>query len=438
MNRSGSFKFRATRVGADTVLAQIIRLVQEAQGSKAPVQRLADTIAAYFVPIVVCIAVVAFAAWMLAGHDFTFALKAGIAVLIISCPCALGLATPTAIMVGTGLGASRGILIKNAQALQAMNSVTIVVFDKTGTLTRGELEITDVVSTGGMSREEILRLAGIAEKRSEHPLGEAIAQAAGEVPDPEEFEAIEGKGVRAKFEGKPVLVGSRKLLSDAGVDAGPAEESLATLEKEGKTAILAAVNGRLAAVIAVADTLKENAAEAVGALKEMGKSTVMLTGDNERTARAIAARTGIDRVVAEVLPAEKAEQVKKLQEGGGIVAMVGDGVNDAPALAQADVGIAIGSGTDVAIESAQIVLVRDDVMDVARAARLSAYTMRKIRQNLFWAFFYNSVGIPVAAGVLYPVFKTLLHPIFAGLAMSFSSVSVITNSLLMKRFGRKM
>ncbi len=438
INRSGSFKFRATRVGADTVLAQIIRLVQEAQGSKAPVQRLADTIAAFFVPVVVSIAIAAFIVWLLTGHDFSFALKAGIAVLIISCPCALGLATPTAIMVGTGLGASKGILVKNAQALQAMNSVTTVVFDKTGTLTRGEIRLTDTVPLGGMSKDEILRLAGIAEKRSEHPLGEAIALAAGETPDPDEFETVEGKGVRVKSEGKTVLVGSRKLLSDAGIDSGPAEDRLAALERDGKTAVLVAVDGGLAAVIAVADTLKENAAGAVRRLREMGKSAIMLTGDNERTARAIAARAGIDEVIADVLPAEKAQQVKNLQQAGRKVAMVGDGVNDAPALAQADVGIAIGSGTDVAIESAQIVLVRDDVMDVARAAALSAYTMRKIRQNLFWAFFYNSVGIPVAAGALYPVFKTLLHPIIAGLAMSFSSVSVVTNSLLMKRFGRKI
>jgi Cu+-exporting ATPase len=438
INKSGSFKFRTTRVGADTVLAQIVKLVQEAQGSKAPVQRLADTIAAYFVPVVVGIAMVAFIVWLLVGQPFTFALTIAIAVLIISCPCALGLATPTAIMVGTGLGASKGILIKNAQALEGMNSVTTVVFDKTGTLTRGKPKVTDVVPLNTLSNEEILRLAAIAEKRSEHPLGEAIIAAGGEVPEPQDFEAVEGKGVRATSEGRQILVGSRKLLSGKNIDTGAAEQHLLKLEGEGKTAVLVAVEGKLAAVIAVADTLKENAAEAIDKLKAMGKTPVMLTGDNKRTAKAIAAQVGIESVIAEVLPAQKADQIKNLQSKGEKVAMVGDGINDAPALAQADVGIAIGSGTDVAIESAQIVLVRGDILDVARAAELSSYTMRKIKQNLFWAFFYNTVGIPVAAGVLIPLLNFKLHPIIAGLAMSFSSVSVVTNSLLMKRFGAKI
>lgn len=434
INKSGTFKFKAARVGADTVLAQIVRLVEEAQGSKAPVQRLADTIAAYFVPVVVSIAVVAFVVWLLAGQPFTFALTAGIAVLIISCPCALGLATPTAVMVGTGLGAGKGILIKNAQALQALRAVDTVVFDKTGTLTEGRLLVTDILALSSDSKEEILRLAAIAEKRSEHPLGEAVVSQAGDVPEPESFEAVEGKGVKASFDGREVLVGSRRLLSDHGIDASNVEKDLSRLEGEAKTAILVAVDGGIAGVIAVADRLKQNAREAVNRLQAAGKTCVMLTGDNRRTAQSIAAQARIERVIAEVLPEDKAKEIKSLQEAGRMVAMVGDGINDAPALAQADVGIAIGSGTDVAIESAQIVLVRNDVMDVARAVGLSAYTMRKIRQNLFWAFFYNSVGIPVAAGVLYPVLGFLLHPIIAGLAMSFSSVSVVTNSLLMKRY----
>jgi Cu+-exporting ATPase len=442
INKSGWLKFTATRVGGDTALAQIVRLVEEAQGSKAPVQRLADRVAAYFVPVVLAIGLIALLAWYLSGSGLVFALTVFIAVVIIACPCALGLATPTAVIVGTGLGAENGILIRDAETLEHACQVDTIVFDKTGTLTRGTPEVTDVVPVANpRSSNEILRLAAAVEKRSEHHLSEAIITRAGQsgldVPDVEDFLAIPGKGVEARYNGSAVLVANRKLAGERGIDISAAQEPVARLEGEGKTVVLVAVDGRVVGVIAVADTAKDSAEVTVSWLKRQGKQVVMITGDNRRAAESLARGLGIEQVLAEVLPEDKAAEIQRLQSEGHRVAMVGDGVNDAPALAQADVGIAIGSGTDVAIESGGVVLVRDDLRDVARTLDLSCYTMRKIRQNLFWAFFYNSVGIPVAAGVLYPFFGFLLNPIIAGIAMAFSSISVVSNSLSMKRYRVK-
>ena len=442
INKNGFLKFRATKVGKDTALAQIIRLVEQAQGSKAPIQRLADSVSGVFVPIVIGIAVVTFLAWyFLGGQPFVFALTAFIAVLVIACPCALGLATPTAIMVGTGKGAQNGILIKSAEALERAHRIKSIVFDKTGTLTKGKPAVTDTLALGGLVQDEILRLAAIAEKGSEHPLGQAIVGAAKddhqELADPEVFEALSGRGVLAKVEGKEILLGNRALMEENGVKTRPVEDKIRELESEGKTVMLMAVNRKLSGLIAVADTLKENAGEAVGQLHRMGIETVMITGDNHRTAQAIARQVGIETVLAEVLPEDKAKEVSKLQASGKLVAMVGDGINDAPALAQADIGIALGSGTDVAMETGDIVLVKDDLRDVVGAIRLSRYTLRKIKQNLFWAFFYNTAGIPIAAGVLFPLIGLLLNPIIAAAAMGFSSVSVVTNSLLMNRYRPK-
>ncbi|MEW6087537.1 MAG: heavy metal translocating P-type ATPase [bacterium] len=438
INKTGSFKFMATKVGKDTALAQIIKLVEEAQGSKARVQELADKISAYFVPAVVLIAILAFSGWMLAGKSFVFALSTFIAVLIIACPCALGLATPTAVMVGTGLGAEHGILIKSADALQTAHEINTVVFDKTGTLTKGEPELTDVITHGSYSENDILMFAALAEKKSEHPLGEAIVKGAEKrnitVPEAESFDSITGKGVQALWQGKTIYLGNRKFMENLSIDVLSRENALQDLENQGKTAMLVVINNKLEGLVAVADTLKEHSQEAVNALKNMGKNVIMITGDNVRTGKAIAGQLGIERVLAEVLPQNKAEEIKKLQVEGLKVAMVGDGINDAPALSQADIGIAIGTGTDVAIESGDIVLIKDDLRDVAIAMDLSSYAMRKIKQNLFWAFFYNTIGIPVAAGILYPFTGFLLNPMIAGAAMAFSSVSVVSNSLLMKRY----
>ncbi|MBN3033675.1 MAG: copper-translocating P-type ATPase [Candidatus Saganbacteria bacterium] len=440
INKTGSFKFKAEKVGKDTFLAQMVALVEEAQGSKAPVEELADLVAAYFVPAVGLIALAAFVGWLLAGQSFSFALTAFISVLIIACPCALGLATPTAVMVGTGLGAERGILIKSAAALQMAAGIRTVVFDKTGTLTKGKPEVTDMVTSheSRVASRELLLYAAVAEKKSEHPLGEAIlkkAKAEGlEVPDPESFDSISGKGVEARLKGENILLGNRRLLHDKNIPFAEMEARIQEMELQGKTVMLVAHHGAFLGLIAVADTLKERSQEAVEQLHRLGKEVIMITGDNERTGKAIARQAGIDRVLAGVLPRDKADNIKKLQAGGKQVAMVGDGINDAPALAQADIGIAIGSGTDVAIETGGIVLVRDDLRDVVTAIELSAYTMRKIRQNLFWAFVYNSIGIPIAAGLLYPFTGFLLNPVIAGAAMAFSSVSVVSNSLLMKRF----
>ncbi len=439
MNQSGWLKFRATKVGSDTALAQIVRLVEEAQGSKAPVQRLADTVSAYFVPIVLAIGIITFLAWYLSGSQLSFAITAFIAVIIIACPCALGLATPTAIIVGTGKGAENGILIRDAVTLEKACKVDTIVFDKTGTLTRGKPVVTDIIPVSNPhSSEEILKLAAAAEKRSEHHLSEAIVSKANEqkldIPVIESFSAIPGKGVEARYNKTTILVGNRKLFAEKSVDIKAAEERTTQLEGEGKTAVLVGIEGKLSGIIAIADTPRDYAAQTVDWLKAQGKRVVMITGDNRRAAESIARSLGIDRVLAEVLPEDKAKEVKGLQEQGEKVAMVGDGINDAPALVQADVGIAIGSGTDIAIESGGIVLVKNDLRDVARTFELSCYTMRKIKQNLFWAFFYNTISIPIAAGVLYPFSGFLLNPIIAGAAMAFSSVSVVTNSLSMRRY----
>jgi Cu+-exporting ATPase len=439
INKNGYFKFEASKVGKDTALAQIIHLVEQAQGSKAPIQRLADSVAGIFVPTVMGIALVTFLIWFfIAGQTFIFALTSFIAVLVIACPCALGLATPTAIMVGTGKGAQNGILIKSAGALERAYRVQTIVFDKTGTLTKGKPVATDIISSEGYKNSEVLRLAASVEEGSEHPLAAAIVEAAvkeqSKLSSPEAFEALSGKGVIARIENKEVLLGNRLLMQDSNVSIQSFEETINRLENDGKTVVLIAVEKSLAGIIAVADTLKDQAADAVAQLQKLGIKTVMITGDNKRTAMAIAGKAGISNVLAEVLPEDKAKEVKKLQESGQITAMVGDGINDAPALAQADIGIALGSGTDVAVETGDIVLVKDDLRDVVEAIKLSRYTIRKIKQNLFWAFIYNTIGIPIAAGVLYPFTGLQLNPIIAAAAMGFSSISVVSNSLLMNRY----
>lgn len=436
INKSGSFNFKATKIGKDTMLAQIIKLVEDAQGSKAPIQELADTISAYFVPIVFGIALLSFILWNLLGLGFTFALTIFVAVMIIACPCALGLATPTAVMVGTGIGAKYGILIKSAAALQKAQQIDTVIFDKTGTLTKGKLQVTDVIELSNVKSSEILKYAAIAENKSEHPLAEAIVIEAKRkkisIPEAKNFKAITGMGVEAKYLGKTIHMGNMRMMKE--INANVKDISLQDLESKGKTAMILALNKKPVGIIAVADTLKENAKEVVGILHDMGKEVMMITGDNKHTAEAIAKQLGIKSVLAEVMPKDKIEEVKKLQAQKKKVAMIGDGINDAPALTQADVGIAIGSGTDVAIEAGDIVLIKNDLKDVAIAIDLSNYAMKKIKQNLFWAFFYNIVGIPVAAGILYPVNGFLLNPMIAGAAMALSSVSVVTNSLLMKRY----
>jgi Cu+-exporting ATPase len=439
MNKTGSFVFRATKVGKNTALAQIIRLVQEAQGSKAPIQRLADVIAGYFVPVVILVAILTFVGWLVFGPEpaLTFALLNFVAVMIIACPCALGLATPTAVMVGTGKGAENGILIKGGESLETAHKVTAVVFDKTGTLTEGEPEVTDILAVAPLSEDGILRLAASGERASEHPLGEAILKKAKKrnlaLSPAENFKALEGLGIEADIEGKKVVIGSEKLMAERGIDAAIFVKEARTLSHEGKTPIFFAADGMPVGLLAVADPLKENSVRAVKKLKQLGLEVVMLTGDNRRTAEAIARHAGIERVVSELLPADKVREIKKLQQAGEKVAMVGDGINDAPALAQADVGIAIGSGTDVAMEAADITLIKDDLTGVTRAIELSRRTIRTIKQNLFWAFIYNTIGIPVAAGVLYPFFGALLNPMIASAAMAASSVSVVSNSLRLRR-----
>jgi Cu+-exporting ATPase len=440
LNKTGAFRFRATRVGRDTTLAQIIRLVEEAQGSKAPIQRLADRVAAYFVPAVIAIALVTAAVWLLVGPQprVTYALLAFVAVLIIACPCALGLATPTAIMVGTGRGAEAGILIRSGEALETAHRLTAVVFDKTGTLTRGAPQVTDVLPADGMDAAALLQLAASAERHSEHPIGEAVvayARARGiALSEPSAFEAVPGHGIEAVVDGRRVLVGNAALLERAGLAADGLRADAERLAASGKTPMVVAIDGGPAGVIAVADTLKPHSRQVVAALQRMGMQVLMLTGDTRRTAEAIAAQLGIDRVLAEVKPGEKAAQIHALQRQGHVVAMVGDGINDAPALVQADLGIALGAGTDVAIESADIVLVGDDLRGVLAAIALSRRTMQTIRQNLFWAFAYNVALIPVAAGVLYPFTGMLLNPALAALAMAASSVTVVSNSLRLRRF----
>ena len=430
INRFGTFRLEATRVGKDTVLSQIIKMVEDAQGSKAPIQKIADRVSGVFVPVVLAIALVTLLAWYLIAGDLTGGIVSAVSVLVIACPCALGLATPTAIMAGTGKGAENGILIKGGEHLEMTYRLNAVVLDKTGTITKGQPEVTDVIPLGSMDRGELLRMAAAAEKNSEHPLGEAIYEQGkkepGTVPEAEQFAAIPGKGVRAVVEGRQIYIGTRKLMQEAGIDTGSAENVIAGLEDDGKTAMLMAADSRLEAVIAVADTLKESSKDAIDELKKMGIEVYMITGDNKRTASAIAKQAGITNVLAEVLPEDKAEEVGKLKKQGMKVAMAGDGINDAPALVAADIGIAMGTGTDVAIEAADITLLRGDLMLIPAAIRLSKMTMRKIKQNLFWAFIYNIIGIPVAA-------FGLLNPMIAGGAMAFSSVSVVTNSLRLRR-----
>lgn len=431
INKFGSFKFKATRVGRETVLSQIIRLVEEAQGSKAPIQKIADRVSGVFVPVVLGVAVITFLGWYLGADNLTKGIISAVSVLVIACPCALGLATPTAIMVGTGKGAESGILIKGGEHLEMAYKIDTVVLDKTGTITKGQPEVTDVITLGRFKESELLKLAAVAEKKSEHPLGVAIYEKGkkqtGSIPDPSEFSAVPGKGVQAVFEGRRLLIGTRRLLSEHGLDLGPVESLLTELEEAGKTGMPLAVDGGIEGVIAVADVVKETSKEAVEMLKAMGIEVYMMTGDNERTAKAIARQVGIEKVLAEVLPENKAEEIERLKAKGKTVAMVGDGINDAPALAVADIGMAIGTGTDVAMEAADITLMRGDLRTIAYAVRLSRQTMMKIRQNLFWAFIYNIIGIPFAAW-------GLLNPVIAGGAMAFSSVSVVTNSLSLKRF----
>lgn len=431
VNKHGSFKFKATKVGKDTALAQIIKLVEEAQGSKAPIQKLADQISGVFVPIVIGIAFLTFAVtYFLVG--FAPALISAVAVLVIACPCALGLATPTAVMVGTGKGAEIGVLVKSAEHLESAHRVGTVVLDKTGTITKGEPEVTDiVVAAGNYSEDELLQLAATAERGSEHPLGEAIvngAKAKGlPLGETSHFNAIPGHGIEVEIEHKNILIGNKKLMRQRNVSIEAILEQMEMLEGQGKTAMLMAVNGQLAGMIAVADTVKETSAEAIKRLKAMGIEVIMITGDNKRTADAIAKQVGVDRVLAEVLPEDKSAEVEKLKQEGKVVAMVGDGINDAPALVAAHIGIAIGTGTDVAIEAADVTLMRGDLMGIVDTIRLSKATMRKIRQNLFWAFAYNIILIPVAA-------LGLLNPVLAGAAMAFSSVSVVGNTLFLRRW----
>ncbi len=444
LNKNGLLKFEATRVGKETALAQIIRLVEQAQGSKAPIQAVVDRVAAVFVPAVLIIATLTFIVWMIGTGDFTDSLIRTIAVLVIACPCAMGLATPTAIMVGVGKGAENGILFKNSQALERAHQLQAIVLDKTGTITRGEPSVADVVISKSASIDEnqVLLLAGSAERGSEHPLGEAIVRAAQErqltLANPQNFEAVTGHGIAAQVTGQKVLLGNRRLMVERRVNLNSLEANAERLQDQGKTAVWLAVDDQAVGVIAIADTIKDGSRDAVAEMKRMGLQVIMLTGDNQATAEAIAAEAGIDRVLAEVLPGDKAAQVKALQDEGLVVAMVGDGINDAPALAQADVGMAIGTGTDVAMETADVTLMRGDLRTVPKAVNLSHATMNVIWQNLFWAFGYNTVLIPVAAGVLTlvafaPQFLQELNPILAAFAMSFSSVSVVTNSLRLRR-----
>jgi Cu+-exporting ATPase len=451
VNQNGLVKVRATRVGKDTFLAQVVRLVEEAQGTKVPIQELADRVTGVFVPVVLAIAAITLTVWLVfpglmqsvaawaAGYipwinpslgRITLAFSATIAVLVIACPCALGLATPTALMVGSGIGAENGVLIRKGGAIQAMKDVRMVVFDKTGTVTRGKPEVTDTVTAQGFDKDQLLKYAASLESGSEHPLGAAIVAGARDrgitIVEPAEFSAITGQGVKGKVEGQEVLIGSRRLMDGSGIDIAPLENEVLRLEKEAKTAMYVAVQGKAAGVIAVSDPLKEDSANAIRELHDLGLETAMITGDNQRTAAAIAEKVGITRVLAEVLPGGKADEIVRLQKSFGAVAMVGDGINDAPALAQANVGIAIGTGTDIAIESSDITLVRGDLSGVVTAVKLSRATFGKIKQNLFWAFIYNTIAIPLAV-------LGLLHPVIAEIAMAASSISVVTNANLLRR-----
>lgn len=438
LNTTGTVKFRAEKVGSDTALAQIIKLVEQAQGSKAPIAKLADIVAGYFVPAVIAIAVASGIAWFIGTGDFKFALTIFISVLVIACPCALGLATPTAIMVGTGKGAENGILIKSGEALETAHKINAIILDKTGTITEGKPSVTDLICASNFTQEKLLQLAASAEKNSEHPLGQAIVRGAQEkslaLLEAENFNSITGQGIEAQIAGLSVFVGNRKMMEEKNISVKELEKDADKLAEEGKTPVFVATDGQPAGIVAVADVVKKSSRAAIESLHKMGIEVAMITGDNKKTAEAIARQVGIDRVLAEVLPQDKAFEVKKLQQEGRKVAMVGDGINDAPALAQSDIGIAIGSGTDVAMESADIVLMHSDLTDVPTAILLSKKTIRNIKQNLFWAFGYNTIGIPVAAGVLYLFGGPLLNPMLAAAAMSLSSVSVLTNALRLKRF----
>jgi len=437
INKTGILKIKITRVGKDTVLAQIIKIVEEAMGSKPPIQQLVDKVSFYFVPTVIFIAIFSLLVWLFLGKPLSFALLVFVSVLIIACPCALGLATPTAIMMGTSLAARNGILIKSGKAIEFARKVNVVIFDKTGTLTKGEPTVTDIVEIGA-SRLEILKMAGSLETNSEHPLAEAIVKKAKEENvkffEVKNFQTIPGKGVRGEINGQKLLLGTKRLLIENQIDTLNIEKELISLENQGKTTMILVQEKAILGIIAVADTEKEYAKEAVEILQRMGKKVGIITGDNKRVANVIAKKLGVDMVLAEVLPQEKAKEIKKLQSEGNIVAMVGDGINDAPALAQSNLGIAMGSGTDIAMETGEIILMKNDLRDVALAFDVSKYTIRKIKQNLFWAFFYNVISIPVAAGVFYPFFGVLLNPAIAAAAMAFSSVSVVSNALLMKRY----
>ncbi len=439
MNKTGSFTFKATGVGAQTALAQIIRLVEEAQGSKAPIQRLADKVASVFVPSVFLVAFVTFAVWyfVAAESNFSRALINFVSVLVIACPCALGLATPTAIMVGTGLGAQSGILIKGGEALEKVHKLSMVVFDKTGTLTRGELAVTDISTTAGFDDKQVMAYAAALEKNSEHPLAQAILRKAKadeiSFAAADKFTAVTGMGAKAFVQNKSILAGNRHFVQSEGIAVDAWDEQAGQLSRGGKTVVYVVLEKTIIGLIALADTPKPSAKQTIENLKNRGLKITMITGDNAGTAKAIAAQLVIDNVLADVLPGNKADEVRKLQSAGEVVAMVGDGINDAPALAAADVGIAIGAGTDVAIETSDITLIRDDLLGVPEAISLSEATMRVIKQNLFWAFFYNVIGIPIAAGILYPFFGILLNPEFAAAAMALSSFSVVSNSLRLRR-----
>jgi Cu+-exporting ATPase len=438
INKTGYFRFKAEKVGDDTTLAKIIQLVEDANATKAPIAKLADKISGIFVPTVIGISIVTFIVWMLMGYDFEFALSLAITVLVISCPCALGLATPVAIMVGTGNGAQHGILVKSAEALETMHSINTVVLDKTGTITEGKPVVTDILTNGEMTEEELIHIAASIEKPSEHPLAEAVVEKAKEMgltlKKVDNFNSVSGMGIAAFIEGKPYIAGNLALMNEESIELGQFQEESDRLASEGKTPLFFGDNKKVLGIIAVADVVKKNSKQAIELFKKMGIDVVMLTGDNKRTAEAIRRQLDIDKVIAEVLPQDKEREVRAIQEKGHKVAMIGDGINDAPALTRADVGVAIGAGTDIAIESADIVLIKNDLLDAVTAVQLSRSTIKNIKQNLFWAFFYNVLGIPLAAGVFYLSMGWKLSPMFAAAAMSLSSVFVVTNALRLKLF----
>ena len=447
INGTGSLKVRATRVGSDTTLSKIVKVVEEAQASKGPIERLANKVSTYFVPVVITVALASYAFWTwVAGKPFSFGFTTAVAVLIIACPCALGLATPAAVVTGAGKGAENGILIKGGEYLERMQKIDTIVFDKTGTLTKGKPSVTDVVALSGFDEKEIIEMAAVAEKQSEHPLATAILERAKSelgdkgIPDPDSFESITGQGIKASYAGKELVFGNTKILDSFAIKFGEdARLQLSNLRKDGKTAMVLAVNGGVVGIVAAADTLKDHVTDAIKRLKQMNLEPVMLTGDNAETAAAIVGQAGIEKYFAEVLPAGKADVVKRLQKDEHrIVAMVGDGINDAPALAQADIGIAMGSGSAIAVETGGLILMRDDIRDVVAGIQLSRKTMRKVKENLGWAFGYNIALIPVAAGLLYVVSGVLLNPILAAVAMALSSVSVTTNSLTLRRFKPRL